>query len=108
MCALCGVIGGYEHWTDAAPREGTFSSNTGPIERRRERSRRVTQANRILKCFNLALRDWQGQSFLLSTMTGKTEIIGGLGELGAAAETLLGRPIDPLDELFLSRMEKGA
>ena len=41
MCALCGVLGGTEHWTDAVARPGVFTRNTDPVERRRERARRV-------------------------------------------------------------------
>jgi hypothetical protein len=105
MCALCGVLGGAEHWADAHDRPGAFTRNTGPIERRRERARRVTLANRILRPIGLSLSDWQGTSFLLSTRTGKTELVDNLAHLWGAAERLLGRPIDPLDPDFLERLD---
>jgi hypothetical protein len=28
MCALCGVLGGADHWTDAIARPGIFTPNT--------------------------------------------------------------------------------
>jgi hypothetical protein len=31
MCALCGVLGGAQHWTDAAPRPGVFTRNTDAL-----------------------------------------------------------------------------
>ncbi|MCW6508283.1 hypothetical protein [Lichenifustis flavocetrariae] len=108
MCALCGVLGGSEHWADAHARPGAFTRNTSPLERRRERARRVTEANRILGHFGLGLSDWQGTAFQLSTRTGKTELVDNLSHLWAAAEKLLGRPVDPLDPGLLARLERRA
>ena len=105
MCALCGVLGGAEHWADAHTRPGAFTRNTGPLERRRERARRVVEANRILGFFGLVLSDWQGTAFQLSTRTGKTELVDNLAHLWAAAEKLIGRPVDPLDPTLLERLE---
>ena len=65
MCALCGILGGAEHWADAHPRPGAFTRNIGPLERRRERVRRVDQANSLLRPLGLTLSDWQGSAFLL-------------------------------------------
>ena len=104
MCALCGVLGGAGHWTDAVARPGVFTRTAEPIERRRERAARVTQANRVLKHYRLSLSDWQGASFLLSTATGKTEIVDNLTHLWPAAERLIGRPCDPLDEALLGTL----
>jgi hypothetical protein len=106
MCSLCGVLGGNEHWTDAAARPGVFTRNASPIERRRERAHRVRIANRILARFGMVLSDWQGTSFLLSTRTGKTEIIADLGHLWPVAERLAGRVCDPLAEDLIERLER--
>ena len=73
MCALCGVLGGADHWTDAAPRPGVFTRNSDTLQRRRERQRRVACEGRLLAYYRLSLSDWQGTSLLLSTATGKTE-----------------------------------
>ena len=81
MCALCGLLGGDEHWADAVARDGVYTQNTDPARRRRERASRVQVANRALKPYGLRLSDWQGASFLLSTLTGKSEVIGDLGHL---------------------------
>lgn len=105
MCALCGMLGGAEHWADAHARPGVFTRNTGPLERRRERARRVVEANRILGHCGLVLSDWQGAAFQLSTRTGKTEIVHDLAHVWAAAETLIGRAVDPLDPALLARLE---
>src|ERR1700748_2942930 len=86
MCSLCGVLGSNEHWTDAVARPGVYTRNLARAERRRERANRGRLANQVLSSFALSLSDWQGTSFLLSTRTGKTEIIDDLGHLWPTAE----------------------
>ena len=104
MCALCGVLGGDDHWSDAVARPGVFTLNTTPHDRRRERANRVAKANRILNRFGLSLSDWQGSSYLLSTATGKSEIIDNLAHLWPTAERLSGQAFDPLSPAFLDRL----
>ena len=106
MCALCGVLGGAEHWTAAVARPGVFSRNTDTASRRRERMRQVTAANGVLKHYRVSLADWQGTAFVLSTATGKTEIVDNLGHLWIAAERLTGKPCDPLDPELIAAMER--
>jgi hypothetical protein len=105
MCALCGVLGGDDHWTDAAARPGVFTRNVDARQRRRERVNRVACAQKVLGFYGLTLSDWQASSFILSTRTGKTEIVDNLTHLWAAAEKLTGRPCDPLDPRLLERLE---
>jgi len=105
MCALCGVLGGADHWTDAAERPGVFTRNVDSLRRRRERINRVACAQRVLGFYRLTLSDWQGASFVLSTQTGKTELVDNLTHLWAAAEKLIGRPCDPLEPALLARLE---
>src|SRR5438094_9777272 len=97
MCALCGVLDGAEHWTDAPARPGVFSRNTDTASRRRERLNRVAAANRVLKHYRMTLADWQGSAVVLSSATGKTESVDNLAHLSTAAERLPGRLCDPLD-----------
>jgi hypothetical protein len=106
MCSLCGVMGGNEHWTDAAARPGVFTRNVERLDRRRERTRRVSAANRVLAAFAMSLSDWQGSAFVLATRTGKSEMIEDLGHLWPAAERLSGRVCDPLDPALIARMEE--
>lgn len=105
MCSLCGVLGGSDHWTEAAPRPGVFTRNTDAVARRRERASRVAGANRVLKHYGMALSDWQDAAFVLSTATGKTEVVDTLAHLWAAAERLSGCPCDPLDPWLVARLE---
>jgi hypothetical protein len=55
--------------------------------------------------YGLSLADWQGTAYLLSSATGRTEIIDNLGHLWAAAEAMLGRACDPLDPALLGRLD---
>jgi hypothetical protein len=105
MCALCGVLGGSDHWTDPAARTGVFTRNTDAAARRRERTHRVVVANRVLKHYGMVLADWEATSFVLSTRTGRNEMVENLSHLWAAAEHLLGRPCDPLDDSLMARLE---
>jgi hypothetical protein len=105
MCALCGVLGGAGHWTDAVQRPGVFTRNVDGVQRRRERAHRIACASDILRFYGLTLSDWQASSYVLSTATGKTEIVDSLAHLWPTAEKLLGRPCDPLDPDLIVRLE---
>jgi hypothetical protein len=105
MCSLCGVLGGNEHWADASAREGVYTRNADPMARRRKRAARVRVVNRVLALYGMRVSDWQGVSFLLSTLTGKSEIVEDLGHLWPAAERLSGRLCDPLAPELLMRIE---
>jgi hypothetical protein len=106
MCSLCGVLGSGEYWADAVARPGVYTRNINALDRRRERAKRMRIANRVLAQFGLALSDWQGSSFLLSTRTGKTEVIQDLGHLWMAAERLRGGACDPLALPVIERLER--
>lgn len=105
MCALCGVLGGSDHWTDPVKREGVYVRATEASQRRRERMHRISQANSMLKLFGLSLEDWQASSYILRNQTGKSEVIASLAALWPAAEKLAGRPMDPLEPAVLLRRE---
>ena len=106
MCALCGVLGAAEHWTAAVARPGVFTRNIDPASRRRDRVNQVAAANRVLKHYRVSLADWQGTAFILSSATGKTEIVDNLGHLWTAAERLTGKPCDPLNAELITAMER--
>lgn len=105
MCSLCGILGGAEHWADAAARNGVYTRNADSVRRRRERAERVRIANRALGFYGMRLADWQGASFVLSTFTGKSEIVEDFGHLWPIAERLSGRLCDPLELDLLTRLE---
>ncbi len=81
MCALCGLIGTETEWS------GSMASSL-PV--RQQRFLRIAQANRVLSFFHV-----------LSSPTGRREMVSDFGQLWPVAETLAGRPIDPLDSALL-------
>jgi hypothetical protein len=94
MCGMCGLLGGGNHWSNTtAPGEGANA--------RRQRYLQAALANRILIPLRLRLDDFHGQSFVLSSPTGGSELVGDFAEVWKAAERMLGRPLDPLT-LFMS------
>jgi hypothetical protein len=102
MCALCGVLGSEDHWTD-----GWQPFFTGePPTRRARRLARVAAANLVLTEFGLRLADWEGAKYQLSSRTGRTEIVDNLAQVWQAAERILGRACDPLDPSLITRMEQ--
>jgi hypothetical protein len=106
MCALCGVIGGNPHWTDGSARSGAYNRTPTTPERRRERQERVLIVNRVLQPFRMTLSDWQGSAFLLSTATGKSEVVEDLSHLWVVAERLSGRECDPLAPATIAFLEQ--
>jgi hypothetical protein len=104
MCGVCGILGDDGHWTDAAPSAAPGAGAT----RRARRLNRVRLANAVLAPVALGLADWQGAKFLLSSRTGRTELVDNLAEIWQAAERILGRPLDPLDPGLIARLEEAA
>jgi hypothetical protein len=104
MCSLCGVLGAEDHWTDASARPETFG---GGIQRtrRQERLERIALANRILRHYRLTLGDFQGQSYVLRSATGREVLVPNLVGMWSAAEKLAGRPCDPLDPDLIAALE---
>ncbi len=83
-----------------------FGGRQGVMPRRQERFYRVKLINEILKSFALRLDDWQGQSFILSNRTGKTEIVDDLMAVWPAAEKMIGRQLDPTDPALLAHLRQ--
>src|SRR5437867_13431854 len=105
MCGLCGVLGWGDHWTAASANPEIFGETR---TRRAERAERVRIANAVLAAFALRLDDWQGASFVLSSATGKREMVETLPDVWRAAAGMLGCIIDPLDAGLIDRMSGGA
>jgi len=104
MCALCGVLGGKGHWSDSASAPAAFAGRAEPQTRLRERQDRTRILNAVLKHHGVAVKDWSGNSYLLTSLTGRTAIVDTIGELWSAAERLSGRTFDPLDEKYLGSL----
>lgn len=105
MCGLCGMLGGQAHWSDAG---NPASDDEAARTRHRERQLRVARMNRVLRGFACTVSDWQGHAYLLSTLTGKTEIVDNLAQLWPAVERLSGRRPDPLATDLLERLRQAS
>lgn len=98
MCGLCGALGQEDHWSVA--------KSAGPAERARMRRSRIALLNRILASRRLSIEDFQGGAYVLSTPTGRREVLQDLGMLWRIVEDMLGDPIDPLDPSLLERLAR--
>ena len=95
MCGMCGLLGGGNHWSNTtAPLAGTGAN--GSPNARRQRLLQAALANRILIPLRLRLDDFHGQSFVLSSPTGASEMVGDFAQVWKVAERMLGHPLDPL------------
>ncbi len=104
MCSLCGTLDDGRHWSDSQANPEAFAARAHTHTWARERQERTRLLNRILAPSALSVSDWEGNAYLLSNRTGRTEIVKNLTELWAAAEAMLKRPCDPLDPALLSAL----
>ncbi len=93
MCGLCGIFGETAHWSTAGVAQGGS---------RRQRLFRVNAANDVLRLVRLQLRDFSGTDYVLSGPTGGQAMVKELGQLWQSVETMLGWPLDPLDETLMA------
>lgn len=102
MCALCGLLGGKGHWSDSAAAPAAFASRAEPQTRMRERQARTRILNAALKHYGMVVKDWSGNAYLLTSLTGRTAIVDNIADAWIAADRLSGRNCDPLDEQYLA------
>lgn len=95
MCGLCGIFGTDDHWSAAGL---DTAASADPVQRRRDRANRIAAVNRMLDRRRIQLSDWQGQSYVLRSMTGQQAIVSNVTEVWAALEKEFGGGFDPLDE----------
>jgi hypothetical protein len=105
MCSLCGMLGAPDHWTESAGSPSVFAGREAVHTRQRERQARTRLINTVLAHYGLNLRDWSGSAYLLSNRTGRTVIVNDLAQLWAAAERMIGRECDPLDDGLVRALE---
>ncbi|MEH6526411.1 MAG: hypothetical protein V7723_10080 [Sneathiella sp.] len=102
MCGLCGLMG-IDHWTETSANSAVFLGN---IERsiRHERAHRVRLINKALVPFRMTVRDFQASSYILSSSTGRTELVHDIQALWVAAERLGSKPVDTLNPEYLEQL----
>ena len=112
MCILCGALWTEEHWSEIAADTREDPSGTVAIEdhvdrrgqRLRDRARRAKLVSAILAGYGIQMQDWEGSSYILRDAKGSTAVAPDIASLLAAAEQMLGAPLDPLAPAFLDRV----
>ena len=99
MCGLCGILG-ITHWTELSAHRGSFTSD-GFRTVRAERQERVRLVNALLAPVRIRVSDWTASSYLVTSATGRSEIVDDIQAVWTAVERLRGAPLDPLDENYL-------
>jgi hypothetical protein len=105
VCAFCGMLGGQAHWSESDAAPTAFVARREAHTRQRERQRRVRLLNAVLRHYGLTVAPWAANSYLLSTRTGRTEIVDDLAHLWTVAERLSSKRCDPLDDELLHAMD---
>ena len=108
MCGFCGLMLGADHWSEmrkAPPEQGDHSSQGS---RQRERLHCIALLNRITRHYGIAVRDWEGTSWIVSHATGETAVIDRLADLWPTVESLARRRCDPLSPALIASLESRA
>jgi hypothetical protein len=105
MCGLCGLVG-IVHWTETSAHPDAF---TGEVRMtiRAERLHRARIVNAALAPLAMKLADFQAQSYILSSATGRHEVVNDIAAVWGAVERIRGQPADPLDPAYLAALERG-
>lgn len=99
---MCGLWSGMAHWSSAGrlPSGGRPGAPAGAA-----RMAQVRALGALCAHGGITARDWMLTSWILEDRSGGTLIVDSLPEVWAGVERLSGRPLDPLDEAFLDRIE---
>ena len=103
MCSLCAALGGSRYWTDAAG-HAEFTDNEGKLTLRKEREKRVTFLAQILSVYGIEIRDWGGNSYVLTGRDGTRHNAYNLAGIWSIMDSIGEKAGDPLDPLLLDRM----
>lgn len=93
MCVMCGIWAGRRHWSDKA----TYAQ---------ERRTRDLLLQEILAYYNMTLRPWSDDGFLVCGKRGPTERTDTLAALWSCIERVSKMRCDPLEDGFLKHLEK--
>lgn len=115
MCMLCSQLWLEDHWAETAD---DAPGASGPVAlethahrrglRLRDRAERARLATLVLAGRGLALRDWEGSSYLLRDRKGSEVVVHDLPAAWAEAERMTGRALDPLDPALLASLRERA
>jgi len=96
MCSACGFPATQGHWSEAGAADAH--------QRLRARFIRARKLNEVLKSYGLSAHDdGLTPGVQISDRTGRVILARDLRDVWIAAETLIGKAIDPLDARFLDK-----
>ena len=94
MCSACGFPAAPGHWTEAGAPTAHY--------RLRARFRRAQVLQHVLPAYGLKAFDGGAiPGIQISNMAGNESIVRDLDAVWALAESLSGKPVDPLDPRFI-------
>ena len=96
MCALCGGLIGGRHWADT----GGDAARSG----QRERGARIRLLNRVLRHYEMEVRAWDSDSYLLTGKGMPSLLAANLPTLWAKVEEARGVSCTPLDQALLAEL----
>ena len=109
MCAFCAMMAdGDTHWTEAGTDAGQTAEPESGRARYLGRLRRVALVNRILDHYGCEASDWANNQYIVRSRDGRTTLVAHLPQVWAAAEEIVGRPLDPLDPALLDALRDAA
>lgn len=95
MCGACGLLTGSEHW------DGLMTSDD---QIRRIRLLRLAHLKKMLRAAHVSIDDVHGQHFQLTGPTGKSALVVDIGAIWPAVAAVGGKPIDPLDTVYIRQV----
>lgn len=100
MCAACGVLSGGADWLERAGNPEGIGAEENST-RRAERQNLIQMVNVLLAPGRAKLCDFHTK-LILKGPTGQTKIVDDLAHVWVTADAIGLRPVDPLDEEYLS------
>lgn len=100
MCGACGVLNGGVDWLERAENPDGIGAEANTT-RRAERQRLIFMVNELLSPSKAKLCDFHTK-LIIKGPTGQTKIVDDLAHVWLTADAIGLRPIDPLDEEYLS------
>ncbi len=94
MCGVCGLLDAGPQWSDPLRQD---------IPQRQLRLQQLALLNRALKPWRLTLSEFHN-SWVLASPTGQQTLVNSLDVLWKEAEKMMRRPIDPLDDNWLTAL----
>ena len=109
MCVLCSQMFSEIHWSERLLDPEQVTMGAGETTRRQSRHARIRLIRTVLAHYGLEISDdWSATSYVLGNRKGGQLVVANLAELWPEAGRMAGRPLDPLDETLLERLQSSS